>query len=110
MTKIYEKKKESDIMWIRNQSKKVLTNGTISYIVSENKIFLRNENNSNDNSGYFRLAEYSTEEKALKVLDKMERFATDLERCIIEHDMFNDHTTRKVVDNVVFQMPQDSEM
>ena len=91
-------------MWIRSQDKKKLVESTNVFITFDNgtyiiKSFIEKYN-------YFDLGSYSTEEKALSVLDKLERFATDLERYIIEHDMFNDHTTRTVVDNIVFQMPE----
>ena len=90
-------------MWVRSQDKKILMECKKIEITNNNIIVGFNGN-------FETLGIYSTKEKALNVLNKIERFATDLERCIIEHDMFNEHATRKVVDNIVFQMPQDKEV
>lgn len=92
-------------MWVRSQSKRTLMNCKYFTVDSTNVVIGMSGGN------YISLGSYSTEEKALKVLDKIERFVTDLERCLIETDNYSGfHTTRKVVDNVVFQMPQDSEV
>lgn len=85
-------------MWIRSQNRRTLSNGIISYVVtSENEIIQRNENNSNDNSGYINLAEYSTKEKALNALNKIEKW-------------INDFSGTNIVNIPVFQMPLDNEV
>ena len=96
-------------MWVRNQNRKILTNGIISYIASGDEIFLRNENNSNDNSGYFKLAKYSTEEKALKVLDMIQEKINQQEEFKAQGEERRGTSYRRMIE-FVFQMPQDSEV
>lgn len=85
-------------MWIRSQNRRTLSNGIISYVVtSDDEIIQRNENNSNDNSGYIKLAEYSTKEKALNALNKIEKW-------------INDFSGTSIVNIPVFQMPLDNEV
>lgn len=85
-------------MWIRSQNRRTLSNGIISYVVtSDDEIIQRNENNSNDNSGYIKLTEYSTKEKALNALNKIEKW-------------INDFSGTSIVNIPVFQMPLDNEV
>lgn len=94
-------------MWIRNQSKKSLTN--ISELIISN---------TKDNSKYYIygyserqldiLGVYSTEEKALKVLDEIQDAIEDTDYYRIDNI---GHGTYVLANGVqVYQMPQDDKV
>ena len=93
-------------MWVRSQDKARLTN------VEDFRI-LKHSNGNYDiwGNNNCNLGAYSTEEKALNVLDM-------IQKCIIKGNqitrVFNgysmDYTNDYNVENIVFQMPQDSEV
>ena len=80
-------------IWIRTQDKENLINA-IAVGVDETNIFVIIKN---DRVGPFVIGTYSSEEKALKVLDMIETHLEDLEYKI--HNR-----------NVIFQMPDDEDI
>lgn len=85
-------------MWIRSQDKFQITNGQITYKVRGYnttcwKIYLVNENNSNEEKTMKEVAKYSSRAKALKVLDLLE-----------------EHIDHLDMSAIVFQFPQDEEI
>lgn len=85
-------------MWIRTQDKFQITNGEITYKVwgcsaTCWKIYLVNENNSNEEKEVIEVARYSSRAKALKVLDLLE-----------------EHIDHLDMSAIVFQFPQDEEI
>lgn len=94
-------------MWIRNQSKKSLTN--ISEVIISN---------TKDNSKYYIygyserqldiLGVYSTKEKALKVLDEIQDAIEDTDYYRIDNIGHGTYALGKGVQ--VYQMPQDDEV
>ena len=101
-------------MLIRSQDKKILIPNELGYLVvaeeyeSGYSVFL--------NSGYlketwWRLGEYSTEAKAIKVLDMIQNAYINSTYTEYLHDYSAQATIPYVnVNNVVFQMPQESEV
>ena len=89
-------------MWVRSQDKEALTNGDIIYYCDKyhgmyTEIRCGKVGLSDDYD--LVLAKYSTKEKALKVLDMIERLIKEQIR------LHNDWQI-----GVVFQMPQDDEV
>ena len=82
-------------MWIRSQNRNVLVNADKFSISKEHELFRIYSVN------YF-LGEYSTEEKALKVMDMIEEAIIYCEAMMNIDTIFFDE--RKIV----FQMPKDS--
>ena len=81
-------------MWIRSQDKKILIKAVCIYLCGENHICA---NNVEGDRWY--IGKYSTEEKALKVLDMIQKLIKEQIR------LHNDWQI-----GVVFQMPQDDEV
>ena len=94
-------------MWIRSQSKKVLLN--------VNQVVI---NNNKDKSEYYIygysergidiLGVYSTQDKALKVLDEIQRFISDKQYCAIDNVTRKSYILNKGVH--VFEMPKDEDV
>ena len=82
-------------MWIRSQNRNVLVNADKFSISKEHEVFRIYSVN------YF-LGEYSTEEKALKVMDMIEKAIIYCEAMMNIDTIFFDE--RKIV----FQLPKDS--
>lgn len=83
-------------MWIKSQDKKKLVESTNIFITYDNgtyiiKSFIEKYN-------YFDLGEYSTEEKAIKVLDKIQDY--------INRNLLNIYNHKFGI----FQMPQEDEV
>lgn len=85
-------------MWVRSQDKEALTNGDIIYYCDKYGMIRCGKVGSSDDYDLV-LAVYSTKEKALKVLDMIERLIKDQIRLHYEWQI-----------EVVFQMPQDDEV
>ena len=83
-------------MWIRSQDKEILINATCICLGSENHICAYASNAEGDN---WYIGKYSTREKALKVLDMIERLIKEQIRL---------HNVWQI--GVVFPMPQDDEV
>ena len=85
-------------MWIRSQNKKILCECKEVYL-GDHYDYYQNENDK------WVLGEYSTEEKALKVLDK-------IQSAIIKNETIYAHefSGSGVRDYDIFQMPQDDEV
>ena len=91
-------------MWVRSQDKEALTNGDIIYYIAKYGIYGMYTEIKCGKLGIsddydLVLAAYSTKEKALKVLDMIERLIKEQIR------LHNDWQI-----GVVFQMPQDDEV
>ena len=82
-------------MWVRSQDKKRLTNVEDVRILEQNNGDYNIWGNNNCNLG-----KYSTEEKALKVLDMIEQSVSG----------FIDEEVAEFYQYGIFQMPQDSEV
>lgn len=95
-------------MWIRSQSKTILINSDY-IIVNDNDILAK----TNSNSFLITIGSYSSHEKALKVLDMIQT-AIMGKRTETTHDFKKDiHITHNYFnsdENLVFQMPLDSEV
>lgn len=99
-------------MWVRSQSKRTLMNCKYFTVDSTNVVIGMAGNN------YTSVGSYSTEEKALKVLDMIEQAKIQQRK----GDLLNllvackyvvvDSLDNLIFDdkNIVFQMPQDSEV
>jgi hypothetical protein len=74
-------------MWIRSQDKEMLIKAVCIYLGGENHICA-----SSAEWKYWYIGKYSTKEKALKVLDEIQKLIYDYQL------------------GVVFQMPQDDEV
>ena len=96
-------------MLIRSQDKKGFINmNTVSqlYVDADNNITV--DFNNSDDDGFEVIGEYSTEAKAIKVLDMIQDTYTPSDG---EVQAYIDGAIPKVVlDNRVFQMPQESEV
>jgi hypothetical protein len=77
-------------MWIRSQDKEILIKAICIYLCGENHENCIRASCANGNNWY--IGEYSTKEKALKVLDEIQKLIYDYQL------------------GVVFQMPQDDEV
>ncbi len=85
-------------MWIRSQDKEALTNGDIIYYCDKYGMIRCGKLGISDDYDLV-LAAYSTKEKALKVLDMIERLIKEQIRL---------HNVWQI--GVVFPMPQDDEV
>ena len=83
-------------MWIRSQNEELLIKATCIYLGSENHICAHASNTEGNN---WYIGKYSTKEKALKVLDMIQRIIKEQIRLHNEWQI-----------GVVFQMPQDDEV
>jgi hypothetical protein len=81
-------------MWIRSQNEELLIKATCVYLSSENHICAYAPNTGGDN---WYIGKYSTKEKALKVLDMIQKR--------INRAFMYDYQP-----GLVFQMPQDDEV
>jgi len=88
-------------MWIRSQDKEALTNGDIIYYCNKYGMYteIRCGKVGSSDDYDLVLATYSTKEKALKVLDMIQKLIKEQIR------LHNDWQI-----GVVFQMPQDDEV
>lgn len=88
-------------MWIRSQDKEALTNGDIIYYCKKYGMYteIRCGKAGISDDYDLILAAYSTKEKALKVLDMIERLIKEQIRLHNEWQI-----------GMVFQMPQDDEV
>ena len=77
-------------MWIRSQDKEILIKATCIYLGSENYENCIRASSAEGNNWY--IGKYSTKEKALKVLDEIQKLIYDYQI------------------GGVFQMPQDDEV
>ena len=85
-------------MWIRSQDKKSLVNvSAVEIEVDTNAQVVRGFGDSTSVIDYWELGEYSTEEKAIKVLDMIQE--------LILYTYYGGNEPKKL-----FQMPQDSEV
>ena len=95
-------------MWIRSQDKERLMK-TDYIIVNDNDILAT----PNSDSFLITIGEYSSQEKALKVLDMIQS-AIMGKRTETTHDFKKDihitHNYFNSTENIVFQMPLDSEV
>lgn len=89
-------------MWIRSQSKKQLVNANELYIATRSIGYCISTGKGND------LASYLSEEKAIKVLDMIQDFEIRHQANLLLaiYQESNDNAE----ENMVFQMPQDSEV
>lgn len=85
-------------MWIRSQGRKILTEIHNLDIDDINQIW----------DGSSLLGKYSTEEKALKVLDDIQKFISDKQYCAIDKAPCGSYVLNKGV--YVYQMPQDEDV
>lgn len=85
-------------MWIRSQGRKILTEIHNLDIDDINQIW----------DGSSLLGKYSTEEKALKVLDEIQKFISDKQYCAIDNVTRKSYILNKGVH--VFEMPKDEEV
>lgn len=108
-------------IWIRSQDKRELIYTDNLYIKEKLKTVLTEYGAKNAIEGYaiwqnchekyFNLGLYSTEEKALKVLDMIQEFIKNNENVFGRVSDFESWYGQIVThDNNVFQMPQDSEV
>ena len=91
-------------MWIRSQNKKRLL---------EAKYFAVDDTNVEAVFGDYSattLATYSTEEKALKVLDELQKIIDQQEEFKAQGEKRYDNTSYERMIKFVFQMPQDEEV
>ena len=95
-------------MWIRSQDKFQITNGQTTYW----KIYLVNENNSNEEKTMKEVAKYSSKAKALKVLDLLEKHINSGGRMFVTDQTKTDFGMSAVYERKlgVFQFPQDDEV
>lgn len=89
-------------MWIRSQSKKQLVNANELYIGK------RGERYCVSTGKGFDLGTYSSEEKAIKVLDMIQDFEIRHQANLLL--AIYQETNDNAEGNMVFQMPQDSEV
>lgn len=89
-------------MWIRSQDKKQLVKANDLYIATRGKGYCISTGKGND------LGTYSSEEKAIKVLDMIEDFEIRHQANLLLaiYQESNDNAE----ENMVFQMPQNSEV
>ena len=98
-------------MWIRSQNKSVLVNvnDICFYKVNKNIYQIRCYEYGN----YYILGEYSTEEKALKVMNMIQRqivscsLSYEIVRPVLKSDPFEPYWKKR---EVVFQLPKDEEV
>lgn len=99
-------------MFIRSQNKEILIDANTIYLDSSIKNSYR-INACSNTAPYFMIGEYSTKEKAMKVLDMIQKqivFCSEsyeIVRPILKSDPFEPYWKKR---EVVFNMPQDSEV
>ena len=96
-------------MWIRSQNKKIL--------VDTNKIYIECDSIYNHKTYFIKgdciLGQYSTEEKAMKVINMIQRQIVsrsesyEIVRPILKSDPFEPYWKKR---EVVFQMPEDTKI
>jgi hypothetical protein len=86
-------------MWIRSQDKEILIKATCICLGSENHICAYASNAEGDN---WYIGKYSTKEKALKVLDEIQK--------LIINSLVIAYLNHNYQIEGVFQMPQDDEV
>ena len=95
-------------MWIRSQSKKVLLNVNqvvINNIKDESEYYIH----AYSERGIDILGVYSTEEKALKVLDKIQKYIGS-ERFYSTTKGISEQQSISIENTNVFKMPQDEDV
>ena len=95
-------------MWIRSQSQTILINSDY-IIVNDNDILAK----TNSNSFLITIGTYSSEEKALKVLDMIQTTLMGKKTKTFYEFQKDKHITHnffKSTENLVFKMPLDSEV
>lgn len=95
-------------MWIRSQSKTILIKSDY-IIVNDNDILAK----TNSNSFLITIGTYSSEAKALKVLDMIQTTLMGKKtekRHYFQNNKYITFNYYDSVDNLVFQMPLDSEV
>lgn len=85
-------------MWIRSQDRKILTEIHNLDIDDINQIW----------DGCSLIGKYSSEEKALKVLDEIQKVIADKQYCVIEDMACGDYVLHNGFQ--VYQMPQDEDV
>ena len=83
----------------QNQKKIININKIDSIEINESEIYAKNH------GWFYYIGEYSNEEKAIKVLDMIEKFYTKPVIC----DVFSDNE-KFIYSKLVFHMPQDNEV
>lgn len=91
-------------MWIRSQSKTILINSDY-IIVNDNDILAK----TNSNSFLVTIGTYSSEEKALKVLDMIQNQINMNEEFASQGENHNNKGSLRLI-KFVYQMPLDSEV
>lgn len=95
-------------MWIRSQSKTILINSDY-IIVNDNDILTK----TNSNSFLITIGTYSSEAKALKVLDMIQTAIMSKrteKRHYFKNNKYITFNHYESLENLVFQMPLDSEV
>lgn len=96
-------------MWVRSQDKEKLIECTNIFMAYDNgtyiiKTFIQKYN-------YFDLGVYSTEEKAMKVLDRIQRYIVNKIDIRKEYNSYSmEYNNDYNVIRKVFQMPKDDEV
>lgn len=85
-------------MWIRSQDRKILTKIDDLAIDGTNQIY----------GDCCLLGKYSSKEKALKVLDEIQKFISDKQYCAIDNVTRKSYILNKGVH--VFEMPKDEDV
>lgn len=93
-------------MWIRSQNRKILTNVNEVLIcaMDDNKYFIEGF----WDRGSDTLGIYSSEEKAMRVLDEIQKFISDKQYCAIDNVTCKSYILNKGVR--VFEMPKDEDV
>ena len=102
-------------MWVRSQSKDVLVNinEVCFYKMKKDSKFIYQFRCYGYGDDYYILGEYSTKEKAMKVMDMIQKqilFCSEsyeIVRPILESDHFEPYWKKR---EVVFQMPEDTKI
>lgn len=94
-------------MWVRSQDKLDLINCNAFYI---EKTCSSNEWNVCERDRYEMVGKYSSKEKALKVMDMVQSFIEALAKVEITSNMIVRDNNNKIINNMIFQMPLDSEV
>lgn len=99
-------------IWIRSQDKKKLVKSTNVFITYDNDTYIIKSFIEKYN--YFDLGQYSTEAKALKVLDEIQKMITGkmksyystsgVGKQLVKNEYYENTS------NMVYQMPQDEEV
>lgn len=93
-------------MWIRSQTKNTLVNINFMRVINDGNFCLIC-GATTDGCDY-ELGVYSTEEKALKVLDEIQKFISDKQYCAIDNVTRKSYILNKGVH--VFEMPKDEDV